>query len=58
MFSIGFFELLLVVLVSIVVLKPEDMIYTARTLGVVFAKFYRFYTETKTQITNKLNQED
>lgn len=57
MLGIGYLEIIVVLLVSFLVLKPEDMASSAKFLGRALAKLIRIINETKTEIEKKINND-
>jgi len=54
MFDIGFFELLLIGIVTLVVVGPERLPEVAKTAGVYVAKFRRFVAGVRSDIDKEL----
>lgn len=54
MFDIGFWEMLLIGVVALVVIGPERLPEVARTAGVYVAKFRRFVAGVKSDINSEL----
>ena len=57
MFNIGAGELLVVFVVALLVLKPEDLFKTIKTLGRIIAKSQRVWRETRTEIESSINKD-
>jgi len=55
MFDIGFWELLVIGVVALVVIGPERLPEVARSAGVYVAKFRRFVAGVKSDIDSELN---
>ena len=58
MFDIGFSEIVLIAVVALVVLGPEKLPKTARTLGVLFGRLQRYVGEVKADISRELELEE
>ena len=57
MYNIGAGELLVVFVVALLVLKPEDLFKTIKTLGRIIAKSQRVWRETRTEIESSINKD-
>jgi sec-independent protein translocase protein TatB len=58
MFDIGFSELLLIGIVTLIVVGPERLPKVARTLGHLFGRVQRYVAEVKTDINRELKLEE
>lgn len=58
MFDIGFSELLLIAIVTLIVVGPERLPKVARTLGLLFGRVQRYVTEVKADINRELKLEE
>jgi len=58
MFDIGFSEIVVIAVVALVVLGPEKLPKTARTLGHLFGRLQRYVNEVKRDIQRELELEE
>jgi sec-independent protein translocase protein TatB len=58
MFDIGFWELVLIGVVALLVIGPERLPSVARTLGLWVGKFTRFVSSVKSDIDRELKAEE
>jgi sec-independent protein translocase protein TatB len=58
MFDIGISEIMVIAVVALVVLGPEKLPKTARTLGHLFGRLQRYVGEVKADINRELAMED
>ncbi len=58
MFDIGFSEIVVIAVVALVVIGPEKLPKTARTLGHLFGRLQRYVTEVKADINRELELEE
>lgn len=58
MFDIGFSELLLLAIVTLIVVGPERLPKVARTLGHLFGRVQRYVSEVKADINRELKLEE
>lgn len=58
MFDIGFTELLVLTIVAMVVIGPERLPGTLRTIGKQVGRVKRFFTSIQTQIDQELKMEE
>jgi len=58
MFDIGFSELLLIGIITLIVVGPERLPKVARTLGHLFGRVQRYVAEVKTDINRELKLEE
>ena len=58
MFDIGFSEILVIAVVALVVIGPERLPKTARTLGHLFGRLQRYVHEVKRDIQRELELEE
>jgi sec-independent protein translocase protein TatB len=58
MFDVGFWELVLIGVVALVVLGPERLPTAARTVGLLLGKLRRTVNDVKAEIEHELHVED
>ena len=58
MFDIGFSEIMVIAVVALIVLGPEKLPKTARTLGHLFGRLQRYVADVKADINRELALED
>jgi len=58
MFDIGFSEIAVIAVVALVVLGPEKLPKTARTLGHLFGRLQRYVNEVKADIRREIDLEE
>ncbi len=58
MFDIGFSELLLIAVVALIVIGPERMPKVARTAGHLLARFNRYVSQVKADISREMELEE
>jgi sec-independent protein translocase protein TatB len=58
MFDIGFSEIVVIAVVALIVIGPEKLPKTARTLGHLFGRLQRYVTEVKADITRELELDE
>ena len=58
MFDIGFSEIMVIAVVALVVLGPEKLPKTARTLGHLFGRLQRYVADVKADINRELQLEE
>lgn len=58
MFDIGFSEITLIAVVALVVLGPERLPKTARTLGHLFGRLQRYVNEVKADISREMELDE
>jgi sec-independent protein translocase protein TatB len=58
MFDIGFSELLVIAIVTLIVVGPERLPKVARTVGLLFGRAQRYVNEVKTDINRELKLEE
>ena len=58
MFDIGFSEIMVIAVVALVVLGPEKLPKTARTLGHLFGRLQRYVADVKADINRELELEE
>lgn len=58
MFDIGFFELLIIVVVGLLVIGPERLPTTVRTVGLWIGRIKRTLTETRREIEEQLGADE
>ena len=58
MFDIGFFELILIAIVGLVVIGPERLPETVRTVGLWVGRFRRSLRETRTELEQQIGADD
>jgi len=54
MFDIGFSELLLIAIVALIVIGPQQLPRVARTLGHLFGRMQRYVNDVKADITREM----
>jgi sec-independent protein translocase protein TatB len=58
MFDIGFFELVVIAIVALVVIGPEKLPKTARTLGHLMGRLQRYVNEVKADINREIELDE
>ncbi|PZP64877.1 MAG: twin-arginine translocase subunit TatB [Azospira oryzae] len=58
MFDIGFSELLVIALVTLIVVGPERLPKVARTLGHLFGRLQRYVNDVKADISREMELEE
>lgn len=58
MFDIGFSELLIIAIVTLIVVGPERLPKVARTVGLLFGRAQRYVSEVKSDINRELKLEE
>ena len=58
MFDIGFSEIVVIAVVALIVIGPEKLPKTARTLGHLFGRLQRYVTDVKADINREMELED
>jgi sec-independent protein translocase protein TatB len=58
MFDVGFSEIMVIAVVALVVLGPEKLPKTARTLGHLFGRLQRYVSDVKADISRELELEE
>ncbi|MEO6748743.1 MAG: Sec-independent protein translocase protein TatB [Casimicrobiaceae bacterium] len=58
MFDIGFSEILVIAVVALVVIGPEKLPKTARTLGVLFGRLQRYVSDVKADISREMELDE
>jgi sec-independent protein translocase protein TatB len=58
MFDIGFTEIVVIAVVALVVLGPEKLPKTARTLGHLFGRLQRYVNDVKADIKREMDLEE
>lgn len=58
MFDIGFFEILVITVVGLVVIGPERLPETVRTLGLWFGRLKRSLRETRSELEKQIGADD
>lgn len=58
MFDIGFSELVLIAVVALIVIGPERLPKVARTAGHLFARFNRYVSQVKADISREMELEE
>ena len=58
MFDVGFSEIMVIAVVALVVLGPEKLPKTARTLGHLFGRLQRYVADVKADINRELQLEE
>ena len=58
MFDIGFSEIVVIAVVALIVIGPEKLPKTARTLGVLFGRLQRYVGEVKADISREMELDE
>ena len=58
MFDIGFSEIVVIAVVALIVIGPERLPKTARTLGHLFGRLQRYVSEVKADINREMQLEE
>jgi sec-independent protein translocase protein TatB len=58
MFDIGFSELLVIAIVALIVIGPQQLPKVARTLGHLFGRMQRYVNDVKADITREMELEE
>ena len=58
MFDIGFSEIVVIAVVALVVIGPEKLPKTARTLGVLFGRLQRYVSDVKADINREMELDE
>jgi sec-independent protein translocase protein TatB len=58
MFDIGFSEIVLIAVVALIVIGPERLPKTAKTLGLLFGRLQRYVSDVKADINRELELEE
>src|SRR5512144_977403 len=58
MFDIGFSEIVVIAVVALIVIGPERLPRTARTLGHLFGRLQRYVNDVKADINRELELEE
>src|SRR5262252_2105837 len=58
MFDVGFSEILVIAVVALIVIGPERLPKTARTLGHLFGRLQRYVNEVKADISREMELEE
>lgn len=58
MFDIGFSEIVVIAVVALIVIGPEKLPKTARTLGHLFGRLQRYVTDVKADINREMQLEE
>lgn len=58
MFGIGFFELLIIAVVTLLIVGPEKLPETIRTISLHLARIRRFWVQAKQDIEREVGMED
>lgn len=58
MFDIGFSEIIVIAVVALVVIGPERLPKTARTLGLLFARLQRYVNDVKADISREIELDE
>ena len=58
MFDIGFSEIVVIAVVALIVLGPERLPKTARTLGHLFGRLQRYVNDVKADISREMELEE
>ena len=58
MFDVGFSEIVVIAVVALIVIGPEKLPKTARTLGHLFGRLQRYVNEVKSDINREMELEE
>ncbi len=58
MFDIGFSEIVVIAVVALIVIGPEKLPKTARTLGVLFGRLQRYVSDVKADINREMELDE
>jgi len=58
MFDIGFSEILVIAVVALVVIGPERLPKTARTIGLLFGRLQRYVNDVKADISREMELDE
>ncbi len=58
MFDVGFFELLLIAIIALVILGPDRLPHAARMTGAWVAKIRRTVTDVKVELTREIELQE
>ena len=58
MFDIGFSEIMVIAVVALIVIGPEKLPKTARTLGHLFGRLQRYVSDVKADISREMELEE
>ena len=58
MFDIGFSEIVVIAVVALIVIGPERLPKTARTLGHLFGRLQRYVADVKADINREMQLEE
>src|SRR5512132_776280 len=58
MFDIGFSEIVVIAVVALIVIGPEKLPKTARTLGHLFGRLQRYVSEVKADISREMELDE
>jgi sec-independent protein translocase protein TatB len=58
MFDIGFSEIVVIGVVALVVIGPEKLPKTARTLGLLFGRLQRYVNDVKSDISREMELDE
>ena len=58
MFDIGFSEIVVIAVVALIVIGPERLPKTAKTLGLLFGRLQRYVSDVKADINRELELEE
>jgi len=58
MFDIGFSEIVVIAVVALVVIGPERLPKTARTLGLLFGRLQRYVSDVKADISREMELDE
>ena len=58
MFDIGFSEIVVIAVVALIVIGPERLPKTARTLGHLFGRLQRYVTDVKADINREMELDE
>src|SRR5882672_8700099 len=58
MFDVGFSEIVVIAVVALIVIGPEKLPKTARTLGHLFGRLQRYVSDVKADITREIELDE
>src|SRR4051794_36019846 len=58
MFDIGFSEIVVIAVVALIVIGPEKLPKTARTLGLLFGRLQRYVNDVKSDISREIQLDE
>src|SRR5215217_627200 len=58
MFDVGFSEIVVIAVVALIVIGPEKLPKTARTLGLLFGRLQRYVNDVKSDISREIQLDE